>query len=372
MRRDEITIQYPVDFVIFPFPGRWSQWEKEGFRTRAAHWLLNLANDSRVRKVILVDQPEMSYLNKTTIRNESEKIVVVERKSVISRKILPFQRINIKIWKELNLDPKKTIVLIGNPIEMENAINVPHSKLIFDCVDNLSIHPQYQYFHYKKKIDKGYKLVEQHADIIVVVNPSLKNKFPKKQVVPIRNAVSTQFLQNIEKYHIELNGHAICYFGIVQDRVNLELLSKVREVVGIPVQVWGKIWGQNPEIIKKKYKNLDFMGEYHYSDLPKLMNNAKIFVIPHYVNDFSNSMDPLKLYEYLSTGKPVVSSNINSVYGLDELVEIATDDESFIEGIKRALNEDNVDLVEKRKQFAKLNSWENRVNELFNLINNDI
>lgn len=311
----------------------------------------------------------MSFKVGTNIRHESEKITIVERSSIISRKVMPYQKINSEIWRDLEINPTNTVILVGNPIEMENAINVPHSKLIFDCVDNLSIHPQYQYFHYKKKINEGYKLVEKHADIIITVSSSLINKFPNNQVNVIRNAVSSQFIENVEKYNTNNSRNAICYFGIVQDRVNLDLLSQAQESIRLPVQIWGKIWGQNPDLLKKKYKNLEFMGEYHYTELPKLMNNAKVFVIPHHINEFSNSMDPLKLYEYLTTGKPVVSTKINSVEGLEGLIEIANDDKSFIEGIKKALNEEgNEELKKRRKEFAMANSWTSRVNQLIDLL----
>jgi len=352
---------------MFPFPGRWNQWQKEGFRTRAAHWLLNLAADNRVRKVILVDQPEVSVKSQIKIRKENEKIIVVERYSMISRKIMPLQKIPQSIWSDLKLDSESTVVFVGNPIEMKNAIDVPHAKLIFDCVDDLSVHPQYQYIHYKKLIASGYSLVEKHADIVTAVSSSLIKKFPTKKVNVIRNAVSNDFIKEVEIHNDTSPIQAICYFGIIQNRVNLDLLSKVQKETDVPVQIWGKVWRQNTEGLKARYKNLDFKGEYHYSELPNLLKNAKVLVIPHYVNEFSDSMDPLKLYEYLTTGKPIVSTNILSVKGLDHIVNIAQDDESFIKMVKKALVENDLVKAKTRKEFALSNSWKNRVTQLFSL-----
>src|SRR5262249_11893327 len=74
----------------------------------------------------------------------------------------------------------------------------------------------------------------------------------------------------------------------------------------------------------------------------------------------TEATDPVKLYEYLSAGKPVVSVALPELEPFAEHLYIAADKNDFLIQLDRALAEDDRQLVAKRRSFAKENTWADR------------
>ncbi|MBU1913411.1 MAG: hypothetical protein KKB22_07755, partial [Candidatus Omnitrophica bacterium] len=78
-----------------------------------------------------------------------------------------------------------------------------------------------------------------------------------------------------------------------------------------------------------------------------------------------NEVSPMKLYEYLAMGKPVVSTSFSDeLLGLENILSIADSRSSFAQLVERALNGCGEDMVLNRKKLAGENSWQNRLNFL--------
>jgi len=74
------------------------------------------------------------------------------------------------------------------------------------------------------------------------------------------------------------------------------------------------------------------------------------------------------MYEYLATGKPIVSTDLPEARQFNEVIYIAKDKEDFVKKIDLALCENNEDLVKKRIQIASENSWDKRIDEILEII----
>jgi len=77
---------------------------------------------------------------------------------------------------------------------------------------------------------------------------------------------------------------------------------------------------------------------------------------------------PLKLYEYLATGKPIVSTDLPAVRPFEGLVRIARHVTEFEQQVAEALQEQGETLRQQRLAAAQENSWEKRVEEIIALI----
>ena len=64
-----------------------------------------------------------------------------------------------------------------------------------------------------------------------------------------------------------------------------------------------------------------------------------IAIIPHKVDEFTNSMNPLKLYEYLAAGKPVVTTGVAGTNSISTYVRCADSYETFIYEVEQLINE---------------------------------
>ena len=93
-----------------------------------------------------------------------------------------------------------------------------------------------------------------------------------------------------------------------------------------------------------------------------------VCMIPFREDDpFSLSCSPLKLYEYLATGKPIVSTNLPGVSHFNSFIRISGNKEAFEQHIKEALQE-KLELHENRVKTSKVHSWNKRAEEIISIL----
>ena len=114
-------------------------------------------------------------------------------------------------------------------------------------------------------------------------------------------------------------------------------------------------------------ENVHFLGARPYVQVPNYLHYSDVLLLPRTTDPYSLACDPLKLYEYLATGKPVVSTDHPSIQRFLSFVEKGEDADQITKGIIKSLNRSE----EKRKlQLDSVDSlsWETRLNRLFELI----
>lgn len=102
--------------------------------------------------------------------------------------------------------------------------------------------------------------------------------------------------------------------------------------------------------------NIYYLGRKSYEELPSYINCFDVCLIPFIKSNMTDAVNPVKLYEYFSVGKPVVSTDIYELKNMP-LVSVAKNADQFIENIAYWLVNDNDKQKEKRREFAKRNSW---------------
>lgn len=108
-----------------------------------------------------------------------------------------------------------------------------------------------------------------------------------------------------------------------------------------------RIWG----------RNIYNLGIRSYEMLPAYLHNVDVCLIPFLENNVTRAANPVKLWEYLAAGKPVVSTPLPEVMPLQHLVRIAPGPQ-FAQAIPAALADQHLEPF--RIAAAKANSWEAR------------
>src|SRR5262249_36371551 len=85
--------------------------------------------------------------------------------------------------------------------------------------------------------------------------------------------------------------------------------------------------------------NVFFTGPVAYERLPHLMRAFDVCIVPHRVTPFTESLNPIKLWEYLAAGKPTVSTDVAGFREYAAFVTIAADADGFVRSIGEALRE---------------------------------
>jgi hypothetical protein len=87
----------------------------------------------------------------------------------------------------------------------------------------------------------------------------------------------------------------------------------------------------------KNLSNVHLLGEKPYRELPGYLRHFAVCTLPFRMNKLTRSVDPVKVYEYLSQGKPVVSTPLPDLFPISGLLYFAEGPEEFARQIDRAL-----------------------------------
>jgi glycosyltransferase involved in cell wall biosynthesis len=115
----------------------------------------------------------------------------------------------------------------------------------------------------------------------------------------------------------------------------------------------------------EKFENIHFLGEIPYKELSGYFAYFDVCLIPFKIIPLTLATNPVKFYEYLSAGKPVVSVELPELIPYSEYCYLAKDKESFCNKIDEALNEKSQSKIDDRINLAKENSWANRADAIY-------
>jgi glycosyltransferase involved in cell wall biosynthesis len=162
----------------------------------------------------------------------------------------------------------------------------------------------------------------------------------------------------------------IGYFGNIERRIDYVLLTQLAEqnpdknfvfVGPVDIDYENNPAFNAPNIFKK--------GSVPYELLPAVLKGFDVTIIPFKKDDVSSSIFPLKLFEYLGSGRPVVITDFNEDLKefTGDTVYICKNADEFTAAINLALN-DTPFLQQKRLKVAAQNTWEHRITEIKSLL----
>ncbi len=125
----------------------------------------------------------------------------------------------------------------------------------------------------------------------------------------------------------------------------------------------GSVLDEVPQSLRR-LRNVLFLGSQKEKDVPTLLENFDVGLIPFNRNSFGDNAFPTKMPEYLFFGMPVVSTDIPNLREYREIIEIAKDKEEFAQKIDKCLTENHDEKSsERRKGIARGFSKEERAKE---------
>jgi len=306
----------------------------------------------------------------------SNEIIINEIEKNIFEIFLPYERktwiynenINIENLKEYIIDIIQTFSITNAVIVTQfplwyNLIQLLKKqfgyKIIFDVLDNFSDFDNVSIAvnEYEQKLallsdicvctsDKlASKITKYNSNIEIIKNGTEFNLFNK----PVKNEI----LKNIGK-------PIIGYYGALEYWFDVELIDYIaRKRPHYSFILIGHI---NTDVQKlEDLPNVFLLGEKYYLDLPKYLYWFDVCIIPFKICELIACTNPVKFYEYLSSGKPVVTTDIPELYPYVDLFYLSKSYEEFLHNIDRAVSEDNPALIQQRKDLARQNDWQERV-----------
>ena len=161
------------------------------------------------------------------------------------------------------------------------------------------------------------------------------------------------------------SGPVLGYFGVVDERLDYELLAKLADHnAGWNVAIVGPHTKVDPADFPKR-DNLHFLGGRDYAQLPSYAKAFDVCMMPFAKNEATEFINPTKALEYMATGTPIVSTDIEDVVlQFSDVVSIATDHEEFLAACEQSIEQPCAARIEAGLKLAKNNSWESIVAQL--------
>ena len=159
------------------------------------------------------------------------------------------------------------------------------------------------------------------------------------------------------------------YYGAMASWVDYDLLKALADHPEIQIILIGIEHDaslQESGILE--YKNVRFLGKRPYEELAGYAHFFDVCMIPFVVNDITESTSPVKLFEYMAMGKPVVATSLPECKKY-ELVKIADTKEDFVEDVLKLAEKGKSEEFQSRlMECARANDWKAQAAELKDFI----
>ena len=268
---------------------------------------------------------------------------------------------------------------LPTPLSLDIIDGVMKKFLVYYCIDNFSASSVSA-----RKIKRSEEVLLKKTDVVFVTSKALEERCSKHNAKVYRFpfGVCLKEFEEVRRRggsalrELESIKHPIVgYVGGMHKWVDKDLIKKTAEKHPEYSFVFvGPI--QTDVSILEKVKNIYFLGQKKHTDVPLFVNSFDVGIIPYLITDYTRNVYPTKLNEYLSLGKPVISTVLPEVelFNKDyrDTIYVARDADEFDYYLSIGLKDRNLESEKRRMKAASENSWEKRIGKMNNLIIGEI
>ncbi len=252
-----------------------------------------------------------------------------------------------------------------SPTAADLAGRLPHAGLVYDCVDR---HSAYQGMLDPAMVDTMEKDLATQADQVFCTAAGLYDTLSQynTQTALIPNGAAYALFAQAAGEKRREGPARFCFVGMLQDCIAYDYLLALAGAFP-EAEIWliGRVMpGVDIAPLTAK-ANIRLLGLQPQEELPRLIAQCDVCLNLFSPGRLSRDVSPLKFYEYLATGKPLVSTaEPLQVRDYAEIVYIAEDIPDFLDKCGQALAEDDPALRQKRQEAGQAASWDNRVRQM--------
>jgi glycosyltransferase involved in cell wall biosynthesis len=288
-------------------------------------------------------------------------LALVRRWARIDRAITIVQH---PFWTDLAFaDANPTPGRSGDEADRQSGDRVDrYPAVVYDCMD---FHEGFETFAPDLREREAHLF--QAADLTVVSSGWLADFAARHaaRVATVRNGTDYELFATppAERFQDTAGRQIIGYYGALAPWIDVDLLGAV--AAAFPEQLLMLVGGDEAGIGRalRRYPNVHLSGEVPYEQLPYYLHAFAVCLLPFRISPLTLATNPVKMYEYLAAGKPVVSVDLPEVRQCDGLIAIAADRNQFCDLIADALSEGPTAVAD-RQGFARRQSWAHRCEEL--------
>ena len=254
-----------------------------------------------------------------------------ERK--IASKMISFQ-VNSLLKK---LSVKHPVLWTSLPTAVDATDYIEHHALVYYCGDDFShlagVDHETVFEHEQKLVSK--------ADLIITASPKLAERFPSHKTRVLTHGVDYQLFTRPTEKATDLfsDGRPIAgFYGSISEWLDLDLIKNTAE----RMPDWHFVFIGKAVIDVSKLDALDnihFLGERSHESLPSYSQHWTASLLPFVNNPQIEFCNPLKLREYLATGRPVISTPLPALAPYKDYVHTVSNTEQLVFALKSVADE---------------------------------
>lgn len=254
-------------------------------------------------------------------------------------------------------------------------------KLIYDCMDDMIEFPDAKVNRIlRNAILNNEKELLKNADYTFVSSEYLKEKILSRsgldldKIYIINNAVELPSTENSIAFPAEIRekidyvkslSHTFMYVGMVSEWFDFDLILKT---LNRYQNINFVLVGPN-DVDIPQHERIHYLGTVERKYIFPLMKEACALIMPFMLNELIRSVNPVKLYEYIYTGKPVISIRYGETEKFKDFVFLYKTADDFFAIIESYL----VKCLTVRKKedidcFINANTWEARYKQIIKVL----
>lgn len=273
------------------------------------------------------------------------------------------------------LDKPKYIQLYStdwfkNVNDLKNFISQGY-KILYEYIDELAPELTGTKELSKNILDKYNFCLKNTNDVLVVTSADKLYKDvykirKDKNVVFASNGVEYEHFANVKKKKlskmqeiVSLNKPIIGYYGALAKWFDYDLIKYISEKrPDYQIVLIGLKYDNSYDLSKiDKLDNVHYLGVVDYKELPKYVKHFDVATIPFLINDITKSTSPCKLFEYMSSSIPIVTTDLDECRKY-ESVMIGKDKKEFVKLLDKAIKlKNNKEYYDLLKKEALENTW---------------
>jgi len=268
------------------------------------------------------------------------------------------------------------ILWVYHPGYGDKALELPHRLAVYDCVDDYAEFPMYR--GSPEWLRRREERLCRGADVVFATSESLfaaKREYNPDNTYLVHNVGDASHFRladaattPVPEELLRLPKPVIGFVGALSPyKLNFEWLAHLaRSKPGWSVALIGPVGvgeeGASLDAIAG-IPNIHLLGHKSYESLPGYVRGFDVAVIPYVRNRYTDSCFPIKFFEFLASGKPVVISDLPALAAYFDAVRVARSADEFVACCERALDEPD-DGKARRIALSFDNDWSSRIQKL--------
>jgi glycosyltransferase involved in cell wall biosynthesis len=258
-------------------------------------------------------------------------------------------------WKN-----RDTVTFVTHPLF---TLPITGYKMVYDRCDRYGKYKDLNFMMSKRQSD-DIKFMRK-ANLVINSSESLWKEalHYNRNSILARNGADLAHFKRALSLPKEGKKPVIGYVGALAYWVDFKLLLKIVETYPeYELHVIGPTGAveRNPDFMSLKHmKNVKIFGRIPYDNLPFYLKEFDVGIVPFTPDELIEAVDPLKVYEYMAAGRPVVSTDLPELRRLENCIYIAKNTDEFVRFCKQAVENPKVTREDLVKEAFE-NTWEKR------------